>query len=283
MMLTVAFLLAVVIGVSVGLLGGGGSILTVPMLAYVFHVAPREAIAISLFTVGTTSLVGMASHASSGRVDPRVGLPFGAAGMAGATLSSRLARGLDGHLVLMLFGLVMLVTAIAMLRGRGAPRAAAPSLPKAMLMGVGVGVLAGLVGAGGGFLVVPALVLFGGLPMTRAVGTSLLVITMQSAAGFAMQATQAPLPWTLALVVTGGSVTGALLGVKLTAHILPDRLRKGFAWLVLVMATLQLGKELSSLYFAMASKNSHSSSCLARASSRPSSMSWRANSPSNRR
>lgn len=242
--LVVVLALSVVIGLSLGILGGGGSILTVPILVYVAGLEPKEAIAASLFVVGATSAAGVLSHARAGRVRWRTGLVFGTAGMAGAFLGGLLGGVLPGELLLVLFALMMVATSLAMLRGR---RAADPSkvhtelpLGRTVLDGLVVGLVTGLVGAGGGFLVVPALALLGGLPMTAAVGTSLLVITMKSFAGLAGYLTAVSLDWGLVLGVTGAAVVGSVIGGRLVGRIPEDALRKAFGWFVLAMGTFVL-------------------------------------------
>lgn len=247
-MLIVAASLALLIGLSLGLLGGGGSILTVPMLVYVLHVDAKQSIASSLFVVGVTSLVGTIAHARAGRVRWKVGLLFGVAGMLGATLGGQVAASIAGPVLLILFAGIMLATAGAMMRGRREPTGAvAPrDLPIAKAAGIGasVGVLSGLVGAGGGFLVVPALALVGGLSMGDAVGTSLLVIAMQSLAGFARHAAHTPLDWTLLGVVTVAAIAGSLAGARFASKLSPSTMRRAFAWLVLGMAIFMLAQEL---------------------------------------
>lgn len=246
-MLLVAAILSLFIGLSLGLLGGGGSILTLPILVYVLHVEPKTAIAMSLFVVGTTSATGVIAHARAGRVRFRSGLVFGVAGMAGAFAGGRVAHFLPATVLLVAFALVMLTAAAAMMRGRRDAGAEPPkelALGKALGVGVGVGVVAGLVGAGGGFLIVPALALFGGLAMPEAIGTSLLVIALQSFAGFAGHAGQVQLDWTLTAIVTGSAIVGGLAGARLARHVSPAGLRRGFAWLVLAMAVFLLGKQI---------------------------------------
>jgi hypothetical protein len=247
-MLAVAALLSLLIGLSLGLLGGGGSILTLPILVYVLGVEPRSAIAMSLFVVGVTSVTGSIAHARAGRVRARTGLVFGATAMAGAYAGGQVTRYLPATALLLAFATVMLVTSIAMMRGRRAPRpgeAPAEAKPaKVLAIGLAVGLVAGLVGAGGGFLIVPALALFGGLAMPEAVGTSLLVIALQSFAGFAGHAGHVHLDWTLTLVVSAAAVAGSFAGVRLGRRVSPDGLRKGFAWFVLAMAVFLLGKQL---------------------------------------
>lgn len=240
--------LAVFVGIALGLLGGGGSILTVPLLAYVAGMDAKAAIATSLLVVGVTSAIGAISHARAGRVQWRTGLIFGAAGMAGAYAGGLLARYIPGTVLLIGFAVMMIATAIAMLRGRktidtGHTNHRLP-VPKILAEGLIVGLVTGLVGAGGGFLVVPALALLGGLPMPIAVGTSLIVIAMKSFAGLAGYLTSVHINWTLALAVTAAAVAGALIGARLTAMINPDSLRKTFGWFVLVMSSVILAQEI---------------------------------------
>lgn len=245
-MIAVAVALAVLVGVSLGLLGGGGSILTVPLLAYVAGMEAKQAIATSLLVVGVTSAVSTLSHARAGRVQWRSGLTFGAAGMVGAYLGGLLSYVVAGSVLLTAFTVVMIATGIAMIKGRKTcePTARAMPVAKVLLMGLGVGVVTGAVGAGGGFLVVPALALLGGLPMPVAVGTSLLVITMNSAAGLAGHLSTVPIDWKIAGAVTAAAVLGSLLGTRLTAHVDPDAVRRAFGWFVLLMAALILGQEV---------------------------------------
>jgi uncharacterized membrane protein YfcA len=241
--------LSVVIGVSLGLLGGGASILTVPMLLYVAGLSARAGVATSLFVVGTTSFVALLGHARSGRVDWRVGGLFGTASMMGGYAGGRLARFLPAQYLLLGFTCMMFVTALAMMRRTGhASRQSRPGgsagLARAALVGVGIGVLTGLIGAGGGFVIVPALVLVSGLPIRTAIGTSLLVITMNSFAGFAGTLGHASIPWALAAEVAAASATGSLVGAPLAKRVGPELLRKGFAWFVLAMALLMAAKQL---------------------------------------
>lgn len=249
-MFIIAAALAIIMGLTLGLLGGGGSILTVPILVYILDVPDKTAIAMSLLVVGATSLVAMTSHARQGNVDWRTGLIFGAFGMGGAFLGGKLAALIPGPILLLLFALLMLVTGAAMLRPRkkgDAQVAPAPThlpIPKIALEGVVVGAVTGLVGAGGGFLVVPALALMGGLPMKRAIGTSLLVIAMKSFAGFASFASFVQLDWTLFAVFTSASIVGTIGGTMLARVIDADKLRTGFAVFVFVMAAVMITREL---------------------------------------
>lgn len=247
-MLVLTVALALLVGVALGLLGGGGSILTVPLLAYVAGMEAKQAIATSLLVVGTTSAVAAISHARAGRVQWRTGLIFGAAGMAGAYGGGLLARFIPGGVLLIGFAVMMIATAVAMLRGRKEVGPPDPHhripVPKVVAEGLVVGLVTGLVGAGGGFLVVPALALLGGLPMPVAVGTSLVVIAMKSFAGFAGYLSSVAIDWKVAGMVTAAAVVGALAGARLTALINPDSLRQAFGWFVLVMSSVILGEEV---------------------------------------
>lgn len=243
--------LAVAVGLSLGLLGGGGSILTVPLLSYVAGMEPKQAIASSLFIVGATSIMSIVTHARAGNVQWRTGLIFGAASMAGAFLGGIAGGYIPGVILMVLFAVMMIATAIAMLRGRRARAAdgGTKHLPLGLIIleGVVVGLFTGLVGAGGGFLVVPALALLGGLPMPIAVGTSLLVISMKSFAGLAGYLTTVSIPWPLVLGVTGMAIVGALVGARLTRVVPEKALRKGFGVFVLVMGVFVLSQELPQL------------------------------------
>ncbi|GAA4737211.1 sulfite exporter TauE/SafE family protein [Phytohabitans rumicis] len=237
---------AVLIGISLGLLGGGGSILAVPLLVYVTDLPAKEAIATSLLVVGATSAVGVLPHARAGRVRWRTGLVFGIAGMTGAYTGGRLAELIPASVLLTAFGLMMLATAVAMIRGRRAAGRPAPhELPvfRVVLDGVVVGLVTGLVGAGGGFLVVPALALLGGLPMPVAVGTSLLVIAMKSFAGLAGYLSSITINWPLAAAITAAAVAGSMLGSRLIGRIPEDLLRKTFGWFVVVMGLFVLTQQ----------------------------------------
>ncbi len=260
-MIALAAFLSIFIGAAVGLLGGGGSILTTPLLVYVLDFTAKEAITASLFVVGVTSLFGLISHARAGRVQWRTGLIFGAAGMTGAFIGGQVGSHLPGTLLLGAFSVMMGVTAVAMIRGRKSIKSAHhKGLPvfRIIIDGLVVGLVTGLVGAGGGFLVVPALALLGGLPMPIAIATSLLVVSMKSFAGFAGYALQfgngsfvslnpeTEINWSVTLIVTAGAVIGALIGSRMVGKIHPDKLRKGFGWFVLVMAVFVLSQQIGS-------------------------------------
>ncbi len=250
--LLLAAVLSVLIGVSLGLLGGGGSILTVPLLVYALGVEEKAAIASSLVVVGSTSAVAVVAHARAGNVVWRIALLFAGAGMAGAFVGGRVAKFLPASVLLVLFAVIMGATAFFMWRGRkpassdsGHPR----PLPVTTILveGLVVGLVTGLVGAGGGFLVVPALALLGGLSMQKAVGSSLVVIALKSFAGFAGYASHVEVPWTLTGVVTAAAIVGSFGGAALAKRVAPEQLRKGFALFVLTMAVFLLAKQLPTL------------------------------------
>ncbi|WP_119697727.1 sulfite exporter TauE/SafE family protein [Microbacterium halotolerans] len=248
-LIVIALALAGLVGVSLGLLGGGGSILAVPILTYVLGMEPREAIAASLFIVGATSAVSMIGHARAGRVRWKTGALFGIAGMVGAFAGGLVGGYIPGVALMILFAIMMIVTATAMIRGRkdrgSAARAANHSRPilRILIDGLLVGIATGLVGAGGGFLIVPALNLLGGLPMAIAVGTSLLVITMKSFAGLGGYLFSVQLHWPIVLAFTATAIAGSFAGVALAGRIPERALRRGFGVFVLVMGALVLVQE----------------------------------------
>ncbi|MGH0032926.1 MAG: sulfite exporter TauE/SafE family protein [Myxococcota bacterium] len=240
-------ILAIAIGVALGFFGGGGSILTVPLLVYVFGLEPKAAIASSLLIVGVASLSGCTQHWRAGNVRPREGLLFGAFGMLGAYAGGRASAWLDGGLLLLLFAAMMLLTATAMWRGRGARAdlegGAAVSPVRLALQGLAVGSFTGLVGAGGGFLIVPALAVWAGLPVTAAIGTSLLIVAGNSAAGFLGYAAHVRVDYALVAGVAVAAVAGSFLGSRLASRVEPASLRRAFAGFVMAMGCLILVRE----------------------------------------
>ncbi|WP_319433875.1 sulfite exporter TauE/SafE family protein [Mycobacterium sp. RTGN5] len=245
-MIALTIALAVVVGISLGLLGGGGSILTVPLLVYVASVEPKHAIATSLFVVGVTSALAAITHARAGRVRWRVAVTFGLVAMAGAYGGGLLARLIPGTVLLVAFAVIMGAAGLSMLRGRKntAPTDKPMPVITNAALGIVVGLISGLVGAGGGFLLVPALALLGGLSMPVAVGTSLVIISMQSFAGFVGQLSTEHIDWRLAAVVTAAAAVGALVGGRLVTFANPTTLRTMFGWFVLFMASLILTEEV---------------------------------------
>ncbi|MGW4701737.1 sulfite exporter TauE/SafE family protein [Streptomyces sp. NPDC004285] len=241
---------SLLVGVTLGALGGGGSILTVPVLVYLAGQDTKAAITTSLFVVGVTSLAALVPHARAHRVRWRTGLLFGGFSMAGAYVGGRLAAYVPGTVLLVSFALMMLATAAAMLRrprpGRERTRRARADLPLKHIAaeGLAVGAVTGLVGSGGGFLVVPALAVLGGLPMGIAVGTSLLVIGMNSFAGLAGHLSGVGIDWPLALTVTAAAVVGSLAGGRVAGRVPRETLRRAFGWFVVVMGVFVLAQQL---------------------------------------
>lgn len=251
--LIVALVLAVGIGLSLGLLGGGGTILAVPLLTYVAGMSPQEAIASSMFIIGVTALISVGAHARRGNVHWRTGLIFGVASMIGAFGGGALGSQLPGVVLMVAFSIMMLVTALAMVVDRRTPSGAKKEkLPilKIAAEGLVVGLVTGMVGAGGGFLVVPALVLLGGLAMPAAVGTSLLIIALKSFSGMAGYLTSVSIDWTPVLMITAVTVVGALAGSALSKHVPEQALKTAFGYFVLGMGVVVLLQELPMIYGA---------------------------------
>jgi uncharacterized membrane protein YfcA len=240
-MMVVAAILSLLIGVTLGLLGGGGSILTVPMLTIVLGMPDKAAISLSLAVVGFTSAAASYSHARAGRVKWRTGLVFGASGVVGALGGGRLSHEVPARYLMAVFVAMMVITAVFMIRGRRSTASTEePRVWKALLLGAGIGALTGLIGVGGGFIIVPALVLLVGLPMTAAVATSAVVITLNATAGFVAHLGASAIDWTLAAVLSIAGVIGSLIGGNLVARIDPSRLRQAFGWFVLAVAAVTL-------------------------------------------
>jgi uncharacterized membrane protein YfcA len=243
--------LSAVIGLSLGLIGGGGSILTVPILVYFLDVAPHEAVAMSLAVVGATSLFGSYLHYRADNVNFSSGLLFGGAGIIGALLGSPLTKLVSPGALLLIFGVLMFVVAVSMLwrRRQGEDEATrSPRPAQAVLAGSGVGILTGFLGVGGGFLIVPALVFFGGLSVKKAIGTSLFVIFLNCVAGLVGHMSQNAFDWGLTGIVTalavGGAVGGTVLSHRLAAH----RLQRMFAILVLGVGAFLVVKNYAIMF-----------------------------------
>jgi uncharacterized protein len=238
--------LGLVIGVLLGLLGGGGSILAVPALVYGAGVPLAAAVPMSLLMVGISSATALLPRLRHGQVAWRIAGVFGAAGAGAAFAGAAANRLVDARVVLLGFAVLMVVAAVQMLRERAAEGGdcALPGggvnwrgcLPKAIGSGVVVGFLTGLFGVGGGFLIIPALVLLLGLPMASAVGTSLLVIVINSAAGFAAHSGDGNLDHLLTAAFTLAAIAGSLTAARVADRLPADRLRRWFAYLVFAVA-----------------------------------------------
>lgn len=239
------------IGLALGLLGGGGSILTVPIFVYVLHADPKAAIAMSLAVVAVTSTIGAAGHWRAGNVNPRVGTVFGGVALAATYSGARLSVLVPGVVQLTLLAVVMVSAALVMLRDRPpapggpspAPRLGLPALVGAALA---VGSLTGLVGVGGGFLIVPALVALG-VPMREAVGSSLAIIAVNALVGFAGLVGRVAVDWRAVAMVAAGTAPGIAAGVMLHPRVPQVRLRQAFSALLLAVAGFMLYQQAGPL------------------------------------
>lgn len=259
----IGYLASVLIGVSLGLIGGGGSILTVPVLVYLFGVEPVLATGYSLFIVGTTSLVGTLPKYRDGMVNLKTAIIFGIPSIL-AVYATRawlvpiipnpvFSLGVlvvtKAMFLLGIFAVLMVFASVSMIRSKKGGQETAETIPQKfnypmiLLEGTVVGILTGLVGAGGGFLIIPALVLFSKLPMKQAVGTSLLIIAAKSLFGFLGDLSNYKMDWILLLTVSGLAITGIFFGNILSRKINGDKLKKAFGWFVLVMGIYILLKE----------------------------------------
>lgn len=233
-----ALLGAVAIGLSLGLTGAGGSILTLPVLVYLAGIPPKQAVGLSLLVVGTAALVGALQRARAGEVHPKVAGMFVVSGMIGAALGAKLTHLLSPAALMLSFAVLMTVVAVRMLVPRQAAAGPPPAChaPRCLAAGAGVGVLTGFLGVGGGFLLMPALSRFAGLPLRVATGTSLAVIACNCAAGFPSHLGGSPTPWLLALVFATIAGAGAFAGGMVAARLPEKALRLSFAVLVLATA-----------------------------------------------
>lgn len=252
-MVLFGYLSSLVIGISLGLIGGGGSILTVPVLVYLFHVNPVIATAYSLFIVGATSLVGAVPKYRQGDVDLKTALIFGIPSITAVFITRKFVVPAIPHeiftvngmvitkpiFMMLLFALLMIAAAIIMLRNQPV-KENQTSTGKGPVILTGIqgameGSITGLVGAGGGFLIIPVLVLFSKLPMKKAIGTSLLIIAVKSLIGFTGDLGHTSIDWPLLLTVSALAVTGIFIGNRLSKKVAAAQLKKGFGWFVLIM------------------------------------------------
>lgn len=244
--------LALAVGLVIGLLGGGGSILALPIFLYVFEVPPKPAVAMSLAVVGMSAAVGFLSHWRQGTVNFRIALPFGALAMAGAFVTARLAHAVPARVQLAMFAAFAMTAAALMLRDslvtpyESVPVDRAPARFSGSLaaQAVGVGVLTALIGAGGGFVVVPALVLLARLPVRVAVGSSLLIITMNATSGFVGYIGEVPIAWPLVGAFTGVAAVGAMTGARLMRFVPQRHIKQAFAVMILVFGSFFVARGL---------------------------------------
>ncbi|WHT37778.1 sulfite exporter TauE/SafE family protein [Myroides sp. mNGS23_01] len=256
----VGYALALLVGISLGLIGSGGSILTVPILVYILKIEPFLATAYSLFIVGSTALVGGIKNAINRKVNYKLVVLFGLPSLLAVYVMRAYvlpfvpdtiiigSLNLSKNVVLMvLFALVMFASAMKMIRPKAITPNQTQSQPQQtqlILQGVLIGIVAGTVGAGGGFLIIPALILFANISMKEAVGTSLFIIAIQSLFGFLGDVSNPLLDWNLLLTFSAISIVGIFLGIFLTRYIPDNNLKKGFGYFVLLMALYIFSKEV---------------------------------------
>lgn len=255
------FFSALLIGLILGLIGGGGSILTVPIFVYLLGISPLVATAYSLFVVGTTALVGAISNHKKGMVDVRTGFIFAVPAFIGVYVTRRYLLSLIPEdifyissflvtkdvAIMLFFSILMLAASFFMINGRAEvsnTKLLNYNVPLLTLEGLVVGVLTGFVGAGGGFLIIPALVFFAKLPMKKAIATSLMIISIKSLIGFIGDIQNFEIDWFFLLSFTSISVIGIFLGRYFSKFINENKLKKVFGWFVFLMALFIIIKEL---------------------------------------
>lgn len=244
--MTLALILATAIGVSLGLLGSGGSIITVPMLVYVAGVSAQAAVGMSLAIVGGTSLAGAAIKAAQRQFHWKAASLFSISGVVGALIGARFTSMVSGRILLLLFGLLMAVVAVAMLKG-GASKLKPSTECRPIRCGAAgfvVGLLTGFLGVGGGFLIVPAMVVFARLSFKDAVGTSLGVIVVNSIAGLAAHLSMHPLDVRTTGVFMAAALGGMAIGSALTSRVQAAKLQNVFAVFVLAVAAFVIIKNV---------------------------------------
>lgn len=241
----VALILGAGIGVSLGLLGGGGSIITLPVLVYAAGVPVPQAVAMSLAVVGATSLAGGIVNLRRKLVHPKAALLFSLTGIPGALAGAQFTHFVSAPVLLLLFAGLMIAVAALMFRGKPGPTvspAARCQWQRCAATGFGVGVLTGFLGVGGGFLIVPAMVIFGRLPLKHAVGTSLPVIAVNSLAGLGAHLRQTSFDWGVAGMFAAVALAGMFAGTMLAERVSTAFLRRGFALFVLAVAAFVIAK-----------------------------------------
>lgn len=257
------FIGALVIGVVLGLIGGGGSILTVPVLVYLLYLNPVTATAYSLFVVGVSALVGALQNIKKGLVDFKTAIVFAIPAFIAVYATRKyILPAIPEKLfdigdfivtkdigIMVFFALIMLLASVSMIRGKcencdDENATVQYNYPMIILEGLVVGLLTGIVGAGGGFLIIPALVMLAKLPMKKAVATSLLIIAIKSLIGFIGDVENLDIDWAFLLIFTFLSVIGIFIGIWLNKFIQGDKLKKYFGWFVLIMGIYIIIKEL---------------------------------------
>lgn len=260
-MVLIGYIAAIFVGISLGLIGGGGSILAIPILTYLFGITDTNiSTAFSLFIVGTASLIGSMSYFKKGLVELKTAIIFGLPAILAIYIMRQIiipviptelfslgsftfTKDLG---VMIIFAILMIFASVSMIKGRKDTGENTiekeVNYPLIIVEGMFVGMLTGLVGAGGGFIIIPALIALFNLPMKKAVGTSLVVITINSLFGFATDITNPNLDWVLLLSFTAIAVAGIFIGSALSNKISGAKLKPAFGWFILIMGVFILGK-----------------------------------------
>jgi len=256
-MVVLGYAAALGVGVSLGLIGGGGSILTVPILVYLFHIDPVQATTYSLFVVGLTSLAGAYSHGKKGNIHYKTALIFGVPSLIAVFIMRKWVMPAMPHhllnigsfeitkpvLLMLVFAALMLVASISMIRKQKEVLVSESHLSytKLVIQSIVVGIITGFVGVGRGFLIIPSLVLFAGLPMKKAVGTSLMVMTISSLLGVLGDVSRhAPINYSFLMLFSAFAIAGIIAGSYLTKYIIDTKLKPAFGWFVLFMGIFVL-------------------------------------------
>lgn len=247
-MLVLGFGFAFLIGMSLGLIGGGGSILAVPTLIYVMGITPKSAIAMSLPIVGTVSFIGMIPYWRQGQISFQTVAFFTPTAITGAFVGTQIVRFpfITATVQLVTFAVMMLTASFLMIRKTQSPSTLTATTDQRKrlwlipIQGLGVGLLTGFVGVGGGFLIIPALVLAGNLPMKKAVGTSLFMIALNAAAGFIGYWEQVELDWFILSWFTSFAILGVISGSYSSQYIAGEKLQKGFGYFLIAVAVFIL-------------------------------------------
>lgn len=256
------YIFAIIIGITLGLTGGGGSILTVPILVYLIGVSPVLATAYSLFIVGASSLVGAISFMKQNLVHYKTALIFGFPALTAVYVTRKFIVPFVPEnivttsnfvvtkdvFIMVFFAIIMVLAAISMIKKKKKIEEKEQEIkynyPMILIEGIGVGMVTGFIGAGGGFLIIPALVVFAKMPMKLAVGTSLLIISIKSLIGFLGDIGEQEIEWTFLLVFTAITIVGIFIGLKLNKKIPAQTLKRGFGWFVLFMGAFIILKEI---------------------------------------
>lgn len=253
---------AALIGITLGLIGGGGSILTIPVLVYLFGISPVTATGYSLFIVGCTSLAGAIRNYTRHQVNINTGIYFGIASLITVFITRKFLIALIpehlffiGHidvtkslLTMILFAALMIVVSIKMITEKNVVKKIKNdktiSVHKIIIIGIGIGLITGLLGAGGGFLIIPVLIYIFNLPMKKAIGTSLFIISINSLVGFLGDIMNEKMNWEFLLSISAIAIAGVFIGDKLNERIDGKKLRKGFGWFILLLGVYIIGKEI---------------------------------------